>query len=261
MNFEIENGILKKYKGTTPDVIIPSCVTEIGERAFYNNNYLRSVIITGNIQTIGDSAFSYCYNLEKIVIPKSVKKIGNNVFYDTKWLKDKKANAKNVVIINGIAISRTNNISVSVNLSGVKEIRPEIFQNCYQIKEFIISDGVKIGKNAFHTGSNFNICLKSNTMSINIPVKATNYYSNSYSRYAVFSHDSTQSLFDFISADTKNKEILFDELEIPEYRYPLAVFMANTYQSKFFKTFINVHRDKIREYAKNNAPDLLKFIR
>ncbi len=34
MDFVIENGVLKKYTGTSADVIIPDGVTEIGDSAF-----------------------------------------------------------------------------------------------------------------------------------------------------------------------------------------------------------------------------------
>ena len=58
-DFKIENGVLKEYNGNPANVIIPSCVTEIGE-----------------------SAFRHCKTLESITVPDSVKSIGEMAFYD-----------------------------------------------------------------------------------------------------------------------------------------------------------------------------------
>ncbi|MDE6796614.1 MAG: leucine-rich repeat domain-containing protein [Ruminococcus sp.] len=210
-------------------------------------------MITGNVTVIGNSAFYGCRNLEKIVISKSVDTIGYNAFYDTKWLANKKATAKNVVVVNGIAIARANNIYESVNLKSVKEIHPDIFRGYYGIKEFVISDGTEIGDNALFTGSNFNICLKHNNFYINIPINRSEIQWNSFNKR-------TTSLFDFIGEDMEQAEILFDDLEISQYRYPIALFMANAYKSEFFKTFIKVHLNDIIRYAETNNPDLLKLI-
>lgn len=270
MNFEIKDGVLKKYYGSTPDVIIPSRVTKIGASAFAGNGHLKSVIITGNVKIIDMQAFEYCCNLEnviilegvttikygafsrcinlnEIVIPESVMEIQCNVFTETKWLENKKVTEKDAVIINGIAIEKAYNIGESVNLEGVKEIQTELFRECNQIKEFIISDNVKIYENALFTGNDFNICLKSNIMYVNISIKKSQmiYY---------------ERLFSFIGSNMEGKEYLFDDLKIPEYRYPLAVFMANSYESEFFRTFIDVHLKEILEYAEKNAPNLLRFI-
>lgn len=83
-------------------------------------------------------------------------------------------------------------------------------------------------------------------MYLNIPInKNTQYYNN--------------SLFKFIGTNMENKEFIFDEMNIPEYRYPLAIFMANTYESDFFRIFVEVHRKKIMEYAEKNAIELGKI--
>ncbi|MDE5834562.1 MAG: leucine-rich repeat domain-containing protein, partial [Ruminococcus sp.] len=265
MDFKIKDGVLVKYTGNTPDVIIPSdvtaigesafedcknlekieiskSVTKIGEFAFLHCDNLRKIVIPESVTTIDDFAFDSCYNLNEIVIPESVTTIGDGAFDVTKWLENKMATEKNVVIVNGIVISRANNIEESVNLEGVKEILTGIFLNCNEIKEFIVSDGTKIGCNAFFTGNTFNICLKHNEFSVNILVKESEIESYWF-------NERTESLFDFIGAGIEQKESLFDDLEILEYRYPLALFMANAYESEFFRAFVDMHFEKILEYA------------
>ena len=77
MSFEIENGVLRKYK-EEPDVtevVIPNDITEIAERAFMYCENIKAVIINGNVKTIGLMAFYRCYKLETITIAEGVEKI------------------------------------------------------------------------------------------------------------------------------------------------------------------------------------------
>ena len=55
--FTINNGLLTKYTGTADTVTIPSNVSRIGESAFQNNKYIKSVIIPGNVRKIERLAF------------------------------------------------------------------------------------------------------------------------------------------------------------------------------------------------------------
>ena len=105
------------------------------------------------------------------------------------------------------------------------------------------------------TENDFNICLKHDDFSVNIQINKSEMIKDK-----VKFTERTESLFDFIGAGIEERESLFNRLEIPEYRYPIAVFMANVYDSEFFRAFVDVHFEKIKEYAQNNAPDLLKFI-
>lgn len=48
-DFEIEEGILKKYTGAGGDIVIPDGVAEIGERAFAYCNSLTSITIPSGV--------------------------------------------------------------------------------------------------------------------------------------------------------------------------------------------------------------------
>ena len=80
-DFIIDNGILKKYKGSDKDVVMPDRVAVIGEYAFSGCTGLTSITIPESVTTIGDRAFYNCSGLTSIIIPDGVTSIGEGTFY------------------------------------------------------------------------------------------------------------------------------------------------------------------------------------
>lgn len=78
-DFEIEDGILRRYYGHDSDVVIPDRVTRIG-RAFYGNKILTSVVIPDSVTSIGEDAFYDCTSLEHFVVKNPGCKLGLSVF-------------------------------------------------------------------------------------------------------------------------------------------------------------------------------------
>ena len=79
-DFEIVDGCLKKYKGNKAEVVIPNGVTSIGDRAFSICFELISITIPDSVTSIGNGAFSNCSSLTSVTIPKSVTHIGGGAF-------------------------------------------------------------------------------------------------------------------------------------------------------------------------------------
>ncbi|MBQ7542212.1 MAG: leucine-rich repeat domain-containing protein [Clostridia bacterium] len=79
-DFTIENGVLKAYKGTSAQVIVPDAVTAVGKSAFSRDENLTSVTISDSVRRIGAGAFFGCENLTEITIPRSVQIIGTDAF-------------------------------------------------------------------------------------------------------------------------------------------------------------------------------------
>lgn len=82
IDFEIDNGELKKYLGNENFVDIPNSVTSIGDFAFYGSCYLTKVKLPNSLTSIGESAFDSCDFLKQITLPKSLTSISEFAFAD-----------------------------------------------------------------------------------------------------------------------------------------------------------------------------------
>ncbi len=78
-DFEIENGVLKKYKGAGGDVVIPDGVTEIGVESFKDSK-VTSITLPNSVTKIGVRAFCMCGSLKGVTIPNSVTSIDDSAF-------------------------------------------------------------------------------------------------------------------------------------------------------------------------------------
>ena len=79
-DFEITGTTLKKYNGSSANVVIPNGVTAIADRAFIHNHTMTSVTIPNSVTSIGDAAFGYCDALTKATLGDGVTSIGDRAF-------------------------------------------------------------------------------------------------------------------------------------------------------------------------------------
>ena len=158
MDFVIQNGVLKKYKGAGGAVVIPDSVTTIRERAFSDCKSLTSVTIPDSVTEIGNYTFSHCSSLTSMTIPDSVTTIRERAFSDCKSLT-----------------------SVTIPDS-VTEIGNYTFSHCSSLTSVTIPDSVKtIGTGAFSSCSSLT--------SIEVSENNTHYMSESG---VLFSKDKTE---------------------------------------------------------------------
>lgn len=79
-DFVIENDVLVKYTGSGGDVVIPECVTKIGDKAFYECEAITSVFVPGSVMSIGEEAFLRCRNMAEITFSEGLQSIGKEAF-------------------------------------------------------------------------------------------------------------------------------------------------------------------------------------
>ena len=131
------------YHDKITSVVINSGITSIGDYAFSGCYELTSVIIPEGATSIGDGAFNGCERLTNISIPKSVQSIGEEAF-------------ANCIRLAKIEIPE-----------GVKYISYGMFSNCYSLTSVTIPAGIEtISYFAFYN------CTRLNTVSIPESVKS-----------------------------------------------------------------------------------------
>ena len=59
-----------------------SCITSIGDYAFYNCSKLRDLVSTSKVETLGSWAFCNCKSLQIISLPSLTSNLGSNTFYN-----------------------------------------------------------------------------------------------------------------------------------------------------------------------------------
>lgn len=126
-DFNIQDGNLTKYAGTTPNVEIPDDVVTIGSGVFKKHTEITSVTIPDGVTVIESEAFSGCKSLQNITFPSALVSIEKEAFKDC---------------------SNLDSISIPGN---VTNIGSRAFQNCKKVSNINISNGVQtIGSYAFY---------------------------------------------------------------------------------------------------------------
>lgn len=91
-----ENGkaVITGYLGTDSVISVPNTlggypVFAIGDGAFENNKYLKSVTVPEGVCEIRDNAFNSCTALSKITLPSTILRFGENAIKNTAYYNDK----------------------------------------------------------------------------------------------------------------------------------------------------------------------------
>ena len=147
-DFVIENGAVKKYTGPGGDVVVPDCVTTIGDNAFAHCKNLKSVIFPGSVMSIGNEAFAHCRNLNSVVIPESVTSIGASAFCCCGL--NGVVIPKSVASIGNTTFGDCENLYSVVIPDGVTSIGDSAFEYCVGLRSVVIPESVTfIGACAF----------------------------------------------------------------------------------------------------------------
>lgn len=128
-------------------------VTSIGNNAFRECKYLKSVSIPDNVTKIGTSAFYLCSVLASVEIPNSVSSIGSNAFCGCNALVSINI-PTNLTTIEDSAFESCFSLTSLTIPSNIISIGQRSFMRCTGLTSVSISENVtSIGKDAFHNCS------------------------------------------------------------------------------------------------------------
>lgn len=148
-DFEVENGVLKKYHGSAENVVIPQGITVIGNDAFYNCKSLKHVVIPAGVTSIGEpvsftdivnfvrGAFEFCDNLTSVTLPDSVTSICYSAFSGCKNLTDITLPA-GLTIIDDLAFWGCNDLKSITIPPKVMRIGRSAFARCARLSSITV---------------------------------------------------------------------------------------------------------------------------
>ena len=163
-DFEVVDGVLKKYRGMDENVVIPEGVTEIGEFAFvdedgwkrmllddeaYDAPPVETLVIPDGVRRIGTYALAYCGNIREVSIPNSVTEIGERAFEGCEALERVKLPEGLRAVGDSVFFLCESLRSVAFP-EGLEEIGPNAFNGCDGLARITLPRELKrIGDCAF----------------------------------------------------------------------------------------------------------------
>lgn len=119
-------------KNYITEVTIPESVRAIGQSAFYDNQFLKSVTLNNRMETINRSLFNYCKKLAVVRGGRNVKIVDQSAFSRCDSLRS--ISDITPVTINSSAFYNCRKLE-SLNFSRIKSIGYESFYCCFGLKE------------------------------------------------------------------------------------------------------------------------------
>lgn len=146
-DFDIRNGILRRYSGIAVEISVPDTVTELGEGCFKNSKNCEKLILPESVSVIASEAFSGC-PAESINIPSAVTRIEKFTFY--------RSSVKEIIIPEGVTEICENAFCECYSLERVvipstcKRIGEYAFKDCIHLTDIELTEGIEaIGDCAF----------------------------------------------------------------------------------------------------------------
>jgi len=171
-------GTLATYNGEANDIAVPTNISKIGDRVFYDNEKITTVSLPETLTSIGDFAFArsalssieipegvtkigyaafyHCKDLGEVIIPQSTSSIDLGAFEGTKWLNDWLQSADGttddfLIVGDGILLAYRGGGGDIVIPNDVKSIGAECFKGNETIQSVQMPESVVfIGEDAFN---------------------------------------------------------------------------------------------------------------
>ena len=161
--------------GTSTKSIFDSCIYTLfisGQGAMFDyttdlapwflyKNSIKSVIIEGEVTSVGNNCFSECTGLTSVIISSYVESIGDSTFYNCLNLEDITFEKEsNLTIIGESSFSNCYSLEAIELPPQLKEISSHLFEGCNKLKSItILSNISKIQEYAFLKCSNLECIL------------------------------------------------------------------------------------------------------
>ena len=143
---------------------MPASLKEIGYKAFFDCDNLKSLGSLENVESIGEYCFQNCKSIETIVLPQKLKELSKGLFYGCTSLTVPEGvttvDFSGCKALTGVDLPETVN---SINFGGcsslkeivipekVTKLNNEVFYNCDALQSINIGFGVKtVGVSAFY---------------------------------------------------------------------------------------------------------------
>ena len=147
------------------EIVLPSSLRTIEEKAFYGCNLLEKVEIKSGLTTIGRYAFQYCKKLESVEIPDTVTSIGERAFYGCTDLKKAVIKANITALPQELFLNDTALSEVELPTT-LQSLGDDCFNGCSSLTGiYLPANLISIGGGAFRK------CYKLKT--VTIPAKVT----------------------------------------------------------------------------------------
>ena len=156
-DFEIKDGVLLSYNGSSADVNVPDGVVAVADQAFKGDKSITSVTLPGSLYKIGEMAFYGCSSLRTVKGGASVSEVGSFAFSGTEFLDS----SRDPYVSLGRVLLWYNGPSSNATLpSTCVSIAPYAFAKCTNLKYFRADDGLlSIGDGAFYGCSALSIVI------------------------------------------------------------------------------------------------------
>lgn len=223
------------YNTLLKEIVIENGATEIGESAFQDAKYLRSVTMADSVVTLGNKAFMGCNALESVVLSDNITVIGTQTFsmnYDgSSKLKDIELPSKlesignnafnycaslgNITLPDTLTSIGSGSFSSCTNLvidklpANLKTIGGSAFSGCksFNIAE-IPASVTEIGGRAFENSGIVSLRIGIGDEPVNLP----------YNNYGLFQGSALKHLYlDNVTTDTKDVSFIVKQCTLESF--------------------------------------------
>ena len=203
-------------------VILPDSVQVIEENAFRGCSNLTSVDMGNGVTSLGTSVFENCYNLKTLKLSGHLKRISKNAFYGCSALQSVDI-PDSVEQIEANAFYNCRSVKTLTIGKRVKNIQSQAFRDCDALSDVTIPDSVEmIGDSAFSSLDN----LKTLTIGTGVKFIGSQAFANAvnltrlnFNAISCADMERNANAFYYAGSYSKNLQVVFgDQVErIPGY--------------------------------------------